>query len=268
MPADKVNILDVSIDNLSKRELLEALEAGGMVVTPNIDHLVKLQSDEEFRRAYAIATYRVCDSQVLAWLFKLKTNSFKGKISGSDFFPFYYQHHKDNDDIEIFLLGAAAGVALTAQQKINAKVGRDIVVEAHSPSFNFLSDNAESLDIVKRINRSGATVLAIGVGAPKQEKWLLRYGHLLTNVRVMLAIGATIDFEAGHVQRAPSWISELGLEWLYRLMSEPKRLWKRYLIDDMTFFWLILRRKVTYQIDRRRIGRRRKRHFSDLFSRR
>lgn len=81
MPADKVNILDVSIDNLSKRELLEALEAGGMVVTPNIDHLVKLQSDEEFRRAYAIATYRVCDSQVLAWLFKLKTNSFKGKIS-------------------------------------------------------------------------------------------------------------------------------------------------------------------------------------------
>ena len=116
MTREKVNILDVSIDNLSRKELLDALETGGTVVTPNIDHLVKLQSDEEFRQAYAAATYRVCDSQILTWLSRLKKNSFREKISGSDFFSLYYHHHKNNSAVTIFLLGAAEGVALTAQR--------------------------------------------------------------------------------------------------------------------------------------------------------
>ncbi|MEO1623227.1 MAG: WecB/TagA/CpsF family glycosyltransferase [Cyanobacteria bacterium J06632_3] len=241
MTKDSVNILDVEIDNISKVDLLEKLRFGGMVVTPNVDHLVKLQEDMEFRQAYKAATYRVCDSQILMWLSRFSKNPIQEKISGSDLFPSFCQHYKDDPSVKIFLLGAADGVALKAQQRINQRVGRKMVVDAHSPSYSFLDDDVESRSIVSRINRSGATVLAIGVGAPKQEKWLLRYRSQLVTAKVQLAIGATIDFEAGHVSRAPVWISELGLEWLYRLMREPQRLWRRYLVDDMTFFWLLLK---------------------------
>ena len=85
--------------------------------------------------------------------------------------------------------------------------------------------------------------LAVGVGAPKQEKWILKYKDLMPNVKIFMAIGATIDFEAGNVKRAPQWMSRYGLEWLYRLLSEPSRLWKRYLVDDLPFFWLILKQR-------------------------
>ena len=86
--------------------------------------------------------------------------------------------------------------------------------------------------------------MAIGVGAPKQEKWICKYKHKLPNIKIFLAIGATIDFEAGNIKRAPKWMSDIGLEWLHRLLSEPKRLWKRYLIEDLPFLWLILEQKL------------------------
>ncbi|NER31345.1 MAG: WecB/TagA/CpsF family glycosyltransferase, partial [Symploca sp. SIO1C4] len=83
-----------------------------------------------------------------------------------------------------------------------------------------------------------------GVGAPKQEKWICKYKSKLPQIKIFMAIGATIDFEAGNINRAPKWVSEVGMEWLYRLLSEPQRLWKRYLVDDPLFFWLILKQKL------------------------
>ena len=91
---------------------------------------------------------------------------------------------------------------------------------------------------------TGATVLAVGDGAPKQEKWICKYKDRMPNVRIFLAIGATIDFEAGNVSRAPKWMSDTGLEWLYRLVMEPNRLWRRYLLEDPLFFWLVLKQKL------------------------
>ncbi|MGB3513575.1 MAG: WecB/TagA/CpsF family glycosyltransferase [Microcoleaceae cyanobacterium] len=241
----KVNILNVSIDNLSKQELLERLDqTGGVVFTPNVDHLVRLQKDRNFYEAYNLSNYRVCDSKILMYASKLLGFPLKEKISGSDLFPAFYQYHKDRENTKIFLLGAEEGVAKKAQENINAKVDREIVVAAHSPSYGFENKQKECLEIIDMINSSGATVLAIGVGAPKQEKWIQKYKHYLKNIKVFLAIGATIDFEAGHVERSPKWMSEAGLEWFYRLAKEPKRLWKRYLVDDMPFLWLILQQKL------------------------
>jgi exopolysaccharide biosynthesis WecB/TagA/CpsF family protein len=117
-------------------------------------------------------------------------------------------------------------------------------VGTYSPSFGFENKEQECLEIIQRINSSGANVLAIGVGAPKQEKWIMKYQNLLTNIKTFLAIGATLDFEAGNKKRAPKWMSQLGLEWLHRLFSEPQRLWKRYLVDDFPIFWLILLQKL------------------------
>lgn len=244
----KVKILNVAIDNLTKLEVLENLKSG-IVFTPNVDHFIKLQSDRDFFKVYNSATYKLCDSKVLFYVSRLLGSPIKEKISGSDFFPAFYEYHKKNENISIFLLGSREGVAVKAQNKINSKVGRRIIVGAHSPSFGFEKDEEECLRMVEMINQSGATVLAVGVGAPKQEKFIYKYRDKLPNIKIFLAIGATIDFEAGSVKRAPKWISELGLEWLYRLLAEPKRLWKRYLLDDPYFFWLILKQKLNLYVE-------------------
>ncbi|NJK72850.1 MAG: WecB/TagA/CpsF family glycosyltransferase [Microcoleus sp. SU_5_6] len=234
---ETVDLLNVSVDNLSTLELLEKLDIdGGVVFTPNVDHLIKLQYDRDFYETYKKCDFRVCDSQILMYASKFLGTPIKEKISGSDLFPAFYKYHKNSEHIKIFLLGAAEGVARQAQIKINDKVNREIVVATHSPSFGFEKNEAECEKIINLINESGANVLAIGVGAPKQEKWLVKYRHQLTNIKIFLAIGATIDFEAGHKARAPKWMSEVGIEWAYRLLSEPRRLWKRYLIEGLPFF--------------------------------
>ena len=241
---NNVNILNISIHNLSQKDLIEQLNKfGGFVVTPNVDHMVKLQKDFEFIEAYNLAQYRVCDSKILQYTSNFLGTPIQEKISGSDLFPAFYNYNKDNKDIKIFLLGGKEGIAKQAQEKINKKVGNNIVVDSLSPPFNFEKNELECHKIIKRINQSGATVLAIGLGAPKQEKWIAKYKNKLKNVRIFLAIGATIDFEAGHKSRSPKWMSEVGLEWFYRLYSEPKRLWKRYLVESLPFFWLILQQK-------------------------
>lgn len=239
-----VDLLNIRVNNLTRVELLERLRNGGIVITPNVDHLINLQKDPEFYRAYQKANYRVCDSKILHYASKFLGTPITEKISGSDLFPAFYQHYKNDESIKIFLLGAAQGVAEKAKQRINEKVGREIVVAAYSPSMGFEKSEAECQKIIELINQSSANVLAIGVGSPKQEKWIAKYGAELTKITTFLAIGATIDFEAGSKSRAPKWMSEVGLEWAYRLVNEPKRLWKRYLIDGIPFFWLILQQKL------------------------
>jgi N-acetylglucosaminyldiphosphoundecaprenol N-acetyl-beta-D-mannosaminyltransferase len=239
----KVEILGVPIDNLSMAELLNMLDKG-TVFTPNVDHLINVRKHKEFGSAYNIADYKLCDSKILFFASHFLGSPIREKISGSDLFPAFYQHHKDNLNTTIFLLGGMGDSAAQAQQNINRKVGRNIVVDACSPSMGFDRDEGESLEIIERINRSGATVLAIGVGAPKQENWVCRYRSELTTVKIIFAIGATVDFEAGLVARAPHLVSEMGAEWLYRLVKEPKRLWRRYLINDVPFLWLLLKQKM------------------------
>ncbi|WP_013321992.1 WecB/TagA/CpsF family glycosyltransferase [Gloeothece verrucosa] len=252
-----VNFLNTSIHNLTQKELLERLtQYGGIVVTPNVDHIIKLQKDPELLEAYQASTYRVCDSKIVQYASRFLGTPIKEKISGSDFFPAFYQYNKNNPNIKIFLLGAEEGVAQKARENINQKLKKEIIVDAYSPSFGFEQKEEECQQIIERINQSKATVLAIGVGAPKQEKWIMKYKHQLHNIKIFLAIGATIDFEAGHKPRSPKWMSEVGIEWLYRLLSEPKRLWKRYLVDDVYFFWLILQQKLKrYQSPIHRVTR-------------
>jgi N-acetylglucosaminyldiphosphoundecaprenol N-acetyl-beta-D-mannosaminyltransferase len=240
----RVRLLNVEIDNLTQKELLEAMRFGGVVITPNVDLIMKLQRHEAFFQAYQAADFRICDSQILLYVAWFLGTPIREKICGSNLFPAFYHYYSHDENMRIFLLGAAPGVAHQARQRINAKVRRDMVVAAHSPSFGFEQNVAECADIVKRINASGATVLAVGLGAPKQELWIAQHRHLLPNVKVFMAIGATINFEAGRVSRAPAWVSDVGLEWLYRLICEPRRLWKRYLGDALPFFWLVLQQRL------------------------
>lgn len=233
---DEVKILNISIQSISKEDLLKELKEG-VLYTPNIDHLVKLQENRQFYEAYQKADWIICDSRILFFLSKFLKRSIKEAIPGSGFFPSYYNYHRGNTETRIFLLGAAEGVADKARDNINRKVGREMVVGAHSPSFGFEKNVEECHHIIELINRSNANVLVVGVGAPKQENWIFQYRERFTNVKLFMALGATIDFEAKHVSRAPVLLQKYGFEWLYRLVKEPHRLWKRYLIEDVKFFY-------------------------------
>lgn len=233
---DKTRILNIDILNITQQELLEKLD-NGVLITPNVDHLVKLQNDREFYDLYQRAEWVVCDSKILYVLSKLTKHPLKEAIPGSSFFTAYYLYHKDDSDCRIFLLGAAEGIAKKAMDRINEKVGREIVVGAHSPSYGFEKRKDECEELIRIVNASGANVLLVGVGAPKQEKWIMKYRNSMPNVRLFMALGATIDFEAGTLKRAPKIWQKLGMEWLYRVVKEPKRLFRRYFIDDMKFFY-------------------------------
>jgi exopolysaccharide biosynthesis WecB/TagA/CpsF family protein len=244
---EKIRILNIFIEHIGKKDLLQQLDKG-IFVTPNVDHLVKLQKDLEFYKVYQSADWVICDSKIAALGLKFLGTPIKEVIPGSSFFPIYCDYHKNNENTKIFLLGAAEGVAKKAMQKINARTGREIVVGAYSPSFGFEKSEAECEEIVRMINATDATVLAVGVGAPKQEKWIFKYKDKFTNIKLFMALGATIDFEAGNVKRAPKIFQKLAVEWFYRLLKEPKRLWKRYLVDDMMFFYYLLKQKLgTYK---------------------
>jgi N-acetylglucosaminyldiphosphoundecaprenol N-acetyl-beta-D-mannosaminyltransferase len=236
----KIHILNVDFDNITESFLLQNLKKG-VVVTPNVDHLVKMQSDETFYKIVKESKYVVCDSKVIYLLSKLTKNSLESAIPGSSFFTHYYEFHRNDADCKIFILGAKDGVAEQARQKINAKIGREIVIGAYSPTFGFEKKEVECSMIHEIINKSGANVVLVGVGAPKQEKWISQHKVFMPNVKIWMALGATIDFEAGNIRRAPKIFQKLALEWLFRMCCDPHRLIKRYLKDDLVFFWLFLK---------------------------
>ncbi|TNJ36999.1 WecB/TagA/CpsF family glycosyltransferase [Prosthecochloris vibrioformis] len=230
-----VRLLNIDVTSITESDLLSTLEEG-MLVTPNVDHLVHLQKNSDFYQAYQSAEWIVCDSRIVYFLSKLLPESLPEAIPGSSFLGSFYRYHKNDKECRIFLLGAAEGVAHQAMGQINRKVGREIVIGAHSPSYGFEKNEAECDQIIDIVNQSGATVLVIGAGGVKQEIWLARYRHRMPGVKLFMALGATIDFEAGNVSRAPKLLRDIGMEWLYRLMMEPKRMYRRYLINDPVFF--------------------------------
>jgi exopolysaccharide biosynthesis WecB/TagA/CpsF family protein len=172
---------------------------------------------------------------------RLASIPLKTAIPGSSFFSAYYEYHKDDEDCKIFLLGSLDGVAQMAMARINKKVGRDIVVGAYSPSYGFEKKQDENEAIYKMINESGATVVLVGVGCPKQEKWIDKNKAMMPGVDIWMALGATIDFEAGNIKRAQMIWQNMYMEWFYRFLQEPKRMYKRYFVDDPIFFWYFLK---------------------------
>ncbi|MEM9567946.1 MAG: WecB/TagA/CpsF family glycosyltransferase, partial [Cyanobacteria bacterium P01_E01_bin.34] len=186
------------------------------------------------------------DSQILKFTSQLLGRPIREKISGSDLLPAYIHHYRNDPEVKLFLLGAAEGVADAVRHHINQLYGREMVVDVYSPSYGFEADDIECQQIINRINRSQATTLVVGLGAPKQEIWIHKNRRKLKTVSTFLAIGAGLDFLAGNQQRSPKWMSNAGLEWLYRLLSEPQRLWKRYLVESLPFFWLLPQQALNF----------------------
>lgn len=242
---NRIKILNVEIDNISQEELLAQLKKG-VLVTPNVDQIVKMQTDKEYYDIVRRAEWCVCDSKILLLCSRLLGTPLKEAVPGSSFFPAFYGYNREDEKCKIFLLGAMDGVAQKAMAVINEKVGRDIVVGAYSPSYGFEKEQEENEAIYKMINESGATVVLVGVGCPKQEKWIDAHKAKMPGVDIWMALGATIDFEAGNIKRAPMIWRKMYMEWFYRFLQEPRRMYKRYFVDDPKFFWYLLKQRTGF----------------------
>jgi exopolysaccharide biosynthesis WecB/TagA/CpsF family protein len=236
-PWPRSRLLNVWVDNLSMSQLIDKLDEG-FVCTLNPDQVYFLHHDRAFYEAYRQADFVTSDSKYVFWGLKLIGRRIQEKVSGSDILPTYCFHHRNNPAVRVFLLGAAPGVAETARKNINQRCGREVVVGAHSPPMHFGNIEADNLAAVKLVNESGATTLVLGLNAPRQEIWIAKHRHLMPGVKVLIGVGAAIDYEANAVKRAPRWMTRNGLEWVYRITTQPRRYWRRYL-RDMEYFWLL-----------------------------
>lgn len=233
----RMRLMNTEIDNLTMDETLDAIDSlikednCSYVVTPNVDHIVQLEKDEELKRVYENASLILTDGKPLIWISNWYKTPIKEKISGSDLFPRVCDLAAKKG-YTMYLLGAAEGVADKAAKNLMDKYKGLNIVGTYSPPFGFEKDNVELKKIERQIQEVHPDILIVGLGCPKQEKYMYHHCKEL-DVPISFGLGASIDFEAGNIKRAPRWMSEHGLEWLYRITQDPKRLAKRYLVDDM-----------------------------------
>ncbi|MGG4000399.1 WecB/TagA/CpsF family glycosyltransferase [Anoxybacillus kestanbolensis] len=206
--------------------------------TANVDHLVLIQKDKHFKDIINNSDLVTCDGMPIVWVSKLYKNSIPERVTGADITERILLE-SDIRGLRVFLLGAKPGVAARAAEKIRKRNPQAKIVGYYSPTNEELSNELKNQEIIKKINNSNANVLLVAFGSPKQEKWINKYRqNLFPNVTI--GVGAAFDFIAEEIKRAPKFIREMGFEWLYRLLKEPRRLWKRYILNDSKFVIYVL----------------------------
>jgi N-acetylglucosaminyldiphosphoundecaprenol N-acetyl-beta-D-mannosaminyltransferase len=210
------------------------------VVTPNVDHTVMFQEKPELRAAYRDASLVLADGAPVIWASRLLGRPLPERVAGSDLTPALFAAATKQRPISVFLLGAAPGVAQRAARVIQQRWPAVTVIDCYSPPLGFERSDQENQTIIERVKAAAPDVLVLGLGAPKQELWIHRFAPQL-NASVALCVGATIDFLAGEKARAPRLMQRVGLEWLHRVASEPRRLLHRYVRDAWIFPRLVWR---------------------------
>ncbi|TWT97615.1 putative N-acetylmannosaminyltransferase [Botrimarina colliarenosi] len=208
------------------------LPANRYVLTPNVDHVVRLQPNRkrnrsEFSRAYDGASLVVADGWPIVAASRLFGPSLPERVAGSDLTPALLSEAADRGGLRLFLLGGMPGVPELAARRIAEQWPQVEVVGIESPRHGFEQDEQENDRLCRVISAARPDLLIVGLGSPKQELWLHRYYDRL-DAAVAIGAGATIDFLAGAQIRAPKWVQRIGMEWAHRALSDPKRLGARY----------------------------------------
>ena len=228
--------------NSAVDKLINAARGGcSYVVTPNSDHLVMLETNAAFRQVYAGAFLTLADGMPIVWASRLLGKPLKERVTGADLLPRLCERAA-KEQLKVFLLGAGPGVALEAKNNLETQYPGLEIVDVYSPPWGFEKDEKENDHIIHRIQASGADIIFVGLGAPKQELWIHQNIHRFER-GLFLGVGAAIDFCANRVSRAPMWMQRAGIEWTYRLIQEPRRLAKRYAKDTYVLS-IILRQYI------------------------
>lgn len=241
----RMKFMNTEIDNLTMQETLQAINQliqenkSAYVVTPNVDHIVQLETNRELQEVYKNAALILTDGKPLLWVANWYGTPIKEKISGSDLFPLLCNMAAVKG-YKMFFLGAAEGVAKRAAENLTMKYKGLQVVGTYSPPFGFENNKNEMDKIKNMIKASKPDILIVGLGCPKQEKFMYHHCKEL-GVPISLGLGASFDFEAGNIKRAPRWMANHGLEWLFRITQDPRRMAKRYLVNDRKILGLAIK---------------------------
>lgn len=225
--------------------VLERAREGGppvYVVTPNAQHVALLRDSEEFRRIYRSAWLSVADGMSLVWASRLLGTPLPAKVSGIDLFEAVCAA-APGAGARVFLLGGRPGAAERAARILEARHPGLAFAGTYCPPLGFEHDPEESRRAVQAVRDAAPDILFVALGAPKQEFWMYENREHL-GVPVSLGVGAAFDFVAGMLRRAPRWMQEWGLEWVFRALMEPRRLGKRYVVTNPRFVWLVLKQYV------------------------
>lgn len=244
MPS-RVRVGELPIDCITFDEAIEAIDAlvaarkGGAVFTPNVDHVVLYDEDPKMRAAYDAVSLSLVDGMPVLWASYLTKRPLPQKISGSDLvIPLV--RRAATRGWKVYLLGGADGIAETAKTKMEAQAPGVKIVGTSSPRIDLSQPAASRQHVVETLRATAPDLVFVALGSPKQELWIHEARAALAPA-VVIGVGASFDFIAGVVPRAPEWMSRSGLEWLYRLAREPRRLWRRYLVRDPKFALIVLR---------------------------
>jgi N-acetylglucosaminyldiphosphoundecaprenol N-acetyl-beta-D-mannosaminyltransferase len=243
----RLRIGRLHVDPLTLAGAVDAIESlvlagrGGVVVTPNVDHVVLAERHRLFRDAYAAADLSLADGKPIVWASHLLRRPLPEKVSGSDLVLPLLDRAAARG-WRVYLLGGGPGVAAAAGERLVRERGVDIVGMA-APMLAAVEAgrvDPEGELAADAVTTARPQLVLVGFGAPKQEVWMHRHRRALAPA-ILVGVGASLDFLAGRVRRAPRWMSESGLEWLWRLALEPRRLWRRYLLDDPRFIGILVR---------------------------
>lgn len=239
------HIIGASIDSLTWEEALRRLAQwakqpqGRYVCICNVHSVVTARKTPEFAKIIDSADMATADGAPVAWLMRRLGISNQTRINGPDLMWKYCEEAASRDE-SIFLYGSQQGTLDLLQAKLVACFPGIRIAGSFSPPFRALTEEEDAM-VVDLINSSGAGTVWISLGCPKQEKWMS--DHRASIQAVMIGVGAAFDYHAGTIQRAPLWMQRRALEWAYRLGSEPRRLWKRYLVTNTLFLG-----HATYQV--------------------
>jgi len=244
-----VHLFDLDIAAVSFAQANDALVAAAqtrreqkgahIVVTPNIDHLVRLDHAEPaFRQMYAGADFIFADGMPVVWASKMLGKPLPARVTGADLFVSLCQSAVQHQ-LKVLVVGGMPGT----EDELRARFAQyypGLQLDIFCPSMRFEPTGAEGDIAAERARAWGADIIFVCVGMPKQERWAFHHAPQLTH-GVVLCVGAALEFALGYKKRAPGWMQRSGTEWLWRLGSDPKRLWRRYLVEDPKFARLCLR---------------------------
>jgi N-acetylglucosaminyldiphosphoundecaprenol N-acetyl-beta-D-mannosaminyltransferase len=243
----KVIIGNVLIDNLTMNESLDVIEQFIIERKPrylnsaNVDIIVRYNKDRQFAKFYDRGSLCLADGVPILWASRFLGTALKEKVSGSDLVPKLCELSSQKG-YRIFFLGGRPGAGEKAKKLLERKHKSLKIIGNYAPPFGFEKNTEELGKIFKTIQAAQPDILLVGLGAPTRERWI-QANYQQLNVPVTMGVGAAFELISGVVTRAPYWMQRLGVEWLWRLMMEPRRLWRRYLIDSMAFFPIILRQR-------------------------
>lgn len=238
----RTKFLNTYVDNLTAVEakkcvdLLIHEQGYHYVVTPNTDIIVKMSDDNVLKDICERADLILTDGQIVVNLSKKYGTPIKERVCMTDFVWDVFDLAIEKG-YSVFLLGGKEDVLAKATSNIKKRLPQLNIVDTYSPPIGFEKDDAMLAETNERIKKSNAQILIVFLGCPKQEKFIAQNKDIY-QVPISFTMGGCVDFLAGNVKRAPKWMQNIGLEWFFRFIQEPRRMFKRYFIDDMKIFAL------------------------------